>query len=200
MRGRSILVAVAAAFLLAAPASAAELEPADPPLGPPVIYEDLVGDVDGEGPDFISCGASEPWGSLVSFRFEFASEPPLSYDLETSTTDEMMVGLATTPNAVFPDGLEYILGVHGATLSTETEIGSTLYDTTQPEGDEVFWRVVDVDVDGAVLTLTVDRKLLGDPEAIYFAAAVGSEGEDGTSSHDMCPDEEDGPGEYVLVG
>jgi hypothetical protein len=202
MRGTSFLAAIAAALLLATPASAVEpeSEPTDPPLGPPVVYEDPVGDVDGEGPDFVSCGASEPWDSLVRFRFEFTSEPPLGYDVATSSTDEMWVGLATSPDIAFPEGLEYILIVHGATLATATESGSGLYDTTQPEGDEVFWGVVDAEVDGAVLTLTVDRKLVGDPETIYFAAAAGSEGEDGASSHDMCPDEEEGPGEYVLVG
>jgi len=181
-------------------ATDAEPEPTDPPLGPPVVYDDPVGDVEGEGPDFVSCAVSEPWQSLISFRFEFASEPPLGYDLETMTTDDLMVGVATEPDAVFPDGMQYILGVHGATLPEEAENGSPLYDTTQPEGDEVFWGVVDTDVDGPVLTLTIDRKLLGDPEALYFMAGAASEGQEGGDAYDACPDEDLGPGEYVLVG
>ena len=47
------------------------------------------------------------------------------------------------------------------------------------------------------MTLSVDRKLLGDPQALYFAVAVASEG---TDAYDMRPDEEEGPGEYLLAG
>lgn len=111
-----------------------------------------------------------------------------------------MVGIATKPDAVFPDELEYIIGVHGATLETEVQKGSPLFDTAQPEGMEVFWGVVDADVDGPVLTLSVDKKLLGDPEVIFFQAGAASEGQDETGGYDACPDEDEGPGVYVLYG
>ena len=183
----------------AAVAAESESEPTNPPLGPPVVYDDPAGDVTG-GPDLIACGASEPWESLVSFRLEFASEPPLSYDLETMTTDELWVAVSTKPGPLFEGDIEYALIVHGATLPQEETTGSGLYDATATDGNEVFWRVVDVEVDGSILTLTVDRKLVGDPEVLYFQTAVGSEGEDESGGYDMCPDEDEGPGEYELVG
>jgi len=192
--------ALALALATATTASEAEPEPTEPPLGPPLVYEDPRGDVAGTGPDLLACGVSEPWESLVSFTLEFASEPPLSYDLETMTTDDLWVALSTKPGPLFEGDMEYALIVHGATLPLEETTGSGLFDATASEGDEVFWRVVDVDVDGSTLTLAVDRKLVGDPDTIYFQVAVGSEGQDEASGYDMCPDEEAGPGEYVLYG
>ncbi len=196
-------VAMAAALLLAVPAVAEDelAEPTDPPLGPPAVFEDAAGDVEGGvGPDFVSCSVSEPWQSLLRFELEFTTDPPLSYDLETMTTDELWVAVATGPDPVFPDDLTYALIVHGATLPQETETGSGLFDTTATEGNEVFWGVVDVAVDGPRLALSVDRKLLGDPEALSFFAWAGSEGEDGDGGYDSCPDEDSGPGTYELVG
>lgn len=202
-RTRTIAMIVATLMLAGTAAAAAidaEPEPTDPPLGPPVVYEDPVGDVAEGTPDLVACGVSEPWESLLSFRLEFASEPPLSYDLDTWTTDELWVALLTQPDGTFADDIEYAIIVHGATLPEEEKKGSNLYDTTQPEGDEVFWGVVDADVEGPVLTLTVDRKMLGDPEVIYFHAAATSEGQEDPNGYDACPDEDAGPGEYVLVG
>ena len=186
----SRILAAAAALALASTSAVAatevEPEPTDPPIVPLAIYEDPVGDVPGgEGPDFVSCSVSEPWQSLISFTFEFAAEPPLSYDLETMTTDELWVGLMTEPVAVFPDDVTHILGVHGATLEKEAVSGATLFDATRAEGDPVFWGVVDVEVEGATLTLAVDRKLVGDPEDLYFVGAVSAEGQE---VGDFCPD------------
>jgi hypothetical protein len=187
----TIPVVIATSILVSAAAvSASEAEPTAQPLA---RYEDPVGDVpDGFGPDFVACSVSEPWQSLVGFSFEFASEPPLGYDLETMTTDELWVGVTTEPDALFPDDFEYLLIVHGATLAEEAEAGASLFDTTQAEGDEVFWGVVDVHVDGATLTLTVDRKLVGDPEELYFLGLAVAEGQDDV---DLCPDAQRGPGE-----
>ena len=76
--------------------------------------------------------------------------------------------------------------------------GATLFDATQAEGDPVFWRVVDVEVEGATLTLAVDRKLVGDPEELYFVGIVSAEGQE---VGDFCPDvQELGPGRYQLGG
>ena len=187
MRTNLSIAAVAATTLLAGTTVAGddEAEPTEPPLGPPVVYEDPAGDVPEGTPDIISCGVSEPWQSLVRFELEFASQPPLSYDLETWTTDELWVGLMTEPVAVFPDDVTHILGVHGATLEKEAVSGVTLFDATRAEGDPVFWGVVDVEVEGATLTLAVDRKLVGDPEDLYFVGAVSAEGQE---VGEFCPD------------
>jgi hypothetical protein len=202
MRHKHLPLVVAAMLLGASAAVASDSgpEPTAEPLGSPVSYEDPAGDVAEGAPDIVACGVSEPWQSLVSFTIEFASEPPLSYDMETWTTDEVWLMLFTGPEAVIPDDIEYVMGVHGATLAEEEKRGSTLFDTTRPQGDEVFWGVVDAEVEGPVLTLAVDRKLVGDPEVIYFHAAATSEGQGEANRYDACPDEEEGPGEYVLVG
>ncbi len=36
---------------------------------------------------------SEPWESLLSFEVEFATDPPIAYDLETMSTDSLGIGL-----------------------------------------------------------------------------------------------------------
>ena len=202
MRTNRLAWSVAATLLLAAPVIAAdvEAEPTEPPLGPPVVYEDPAGDVAEGVPDIISCGVSEPFESLVRFELEFTSDPPLSYDLETSTTDELWLVVTSRPDPVMPDDLEYALILHGATLPQAVESGSGLYDTTAEPGKEVFWGVVDVAVDGPKLALSVDRKLIGDPDELAFFAWSGQEGEGEAASSDSCPDEEAGAGTYTLVG
>jgi len=140
-------------------------------------YEDPVGDVTGGvGPDIVAVTISEPWESLVSFEVEFATDPSITYDLETMATDSLAIGLSSRPDARVFDEFEYMLMVHGATLPQELEIGSALYDSTQPVGDEVFWRVVDVAVDGPTVTLTFDWKLVGDPDTLAFFVAGDGRG------------------------
>jgi hypothetical protein len=198
---RTMAAAVAVGLMSASvlAATGAEPEPTDPWLVPLAIHADPVGDVQGgEGPDIVSCSIAEPWQSLVSFTFEFAADPPLSYDVETMSTDELWVGLFTDPAAVFPDDVTHLLGVHGATLGEEAVTGATLWDASQVEGDPVFWRVVDVEVEGPTLTLAVDRKLMGDPnpDELYFVGMAFA-GEVG----DFCPDvQELEPGRYQLGG
>ena len=198
MRTVQLVVVAAAMLLLVTPAVAGEedAQATEPPLGPPVVYEDPAGDTAEGAPDLISCGVSEPFDSLLRFDLEFADAPPLSYDMETMTTDELWVAVASTPEAMMPDDIEYALIVHGATLAEAADSGSGLYDATAAEGDEVFWGVVDVAVDEANLALSVDRKLLGDPDELRFFAWAGGEGEG--EAYDSCPDEEAGAGEYVL--
>jgi hypothetical protein len=160
-------------------------------------YEDPVGDVPGGvGPDIVAVTISEPWESLVSFEVEFATAPPITYDLETMTTDQLTIGLSSRPETVAFEEFEYMLMVHGATLAEEAEIGAALYDSTQPEGDEVFWRVVDVAVDGPTVTLTFDWKLVGDPDTLAFFVGASSEGQTETDVYDVCPDEDQMPGIY----
>ncbi len=197
-----ILTAAAALVLASATGVAAaevEPEPTDAPIVPLAVYEDPVGDVPGgAGPDFLSCSIAEPWQSLVSFTFEFAAEPPLSYDVETMSTDELWVGLSADPAAVFPDDITHVLVVHGATLEQEAVSGAPLFDATLTEGDPVFWGVVDVEVEGTILTLTVDRKLVGDPDDLYFVGIASTEGQEGG---DFCPDvQELERGRYQLGG
>lgn len=199
MRRTATIPVVAIALVLGCtgPILAQEEEPIPTPIGTPVTVADPVGDVPDGEPDIVAVTVSEPWQSLVSISVEFAAGSSLGYDLETMLTDELWVGLATTPEATAIEEFEYLLGVHGATLSSEVETGAALFDTTRPAGDEVLWRVVDVAVDGSAVTLFVDRKLVGDPDELYFFAAVSTDGEPG---YDICPDEDELPGEYSMSG
>ena len=89
----------------------------------------------GGTPDIVACGVSEPWESLLSFRLEFASEPPLSYDMETWTTDELWVVLSTPAGAT-------VRGRHRVRARSSTEPRSPqeedtardLFDTTAARG------------------------------------------------------------------
>ncbi len=191
------VAAIALVLMCGGPILAQEQEPIPAPIAAPVTIADPVGDAPEGGPDIVAVTVSEPWQSLVSISVEFAAEPALGYDLEKMLTDELWVGLATTPEATAIEEFEYLLGVHGATLSGEVETGATLFDTTRPAGDEVLWRVVDVEVAGPAVTLFVDRKLVGDPDELYFFAAVSTDGEPG---YDICPDEDELPGEYSMLG
>ena len=191
------VAAIALLLTCAGPILAQEEEPSPMPVGPPLTIEDPVGDVPEGEPDIVAVTVSEPWQSLVSIRVEFAAAPALGYDPETMSTDELWVGLATSPEATAIEEFEYLLAVHGATLSSEVETGAALFDTTRPVGDEVLWRVVDVEVAGPAVTLFVDRKLVGDPDQLYFFAAVSTDGEPG---YDICPDEDELPGEYSSSG
>jgi hypothetical protein len=160
-------------------------------------YEDPAGDVPGDvGPDIVAVTISEPWESLISFEVEFATDPPIGYDPETETTDALAIGLSSRPDAAMFDEFEYLLMVHGATLSGEAETGSALADASAPGNVEVYWRVVDVEVDGATVTLTFDRKLVGDPDTLAFFVAASSEGP--TDVYDVVPDEAELPGIYSL--
>jgi hypothetical protein len=199
MRRTATIPVVAIALVLGCAGSilAQEEEPIPAPVGPPLTVEDPVGDVPEGEPDIVAVTVSEPWQSLVSISVEFAAGSSLGYDLETMLTDELWVGLATTPEATAIEEFEYLLGVHGATLSSEVETGAALFDTTRPAGEEVLWRVVDVEVDGGTVTLSVDRKLVGDPDELYFFAAVSTDGEPG---YDICPEEDELPGEYSMAG
>jgi hypothetical protein len=99
---------------------------------------------------------------------------------------------------VFPDDVTHLLGVHGATLEEEAVTGAAMWDATRTEGDPVFWRVVDVEIEGATLTLAVDRKLVGDPADLYFLGMASAAGQE---VGDFCPDvEELESGRYRLGG
>lgn len=173
-----------------------------------VRYEDAVGDVpEGAGPDIVAITVDQPSASLVRFSVEFASDPPLTYDLATMTTDQLEVGLATEPDADIPGGYERAIIVHGATLPSAVETGANMYDETRMAGDEVLWGVVDVAVDGRIVTLTVERDLLGDSAQLAFFAVAMSEGPEGPAAgdapvYDVCPDEDGLPGlyTYTVVG
>lgn len=193
---------------LLVPAAAAE--PTDPPeqslepSSPVIRYEDPVGDVPaGMAPDIVAVTVSQPDASQVSFSVEFASDPPLTYDLTTMSTDQLEIGLASEVDAEVAGDYERAIIVHGANLPSAIETGANMYDETRAAGDEVVWGDVDVAVEGRTVTLTVERELLGDSGQLAFFAVAMSEGseepEPGVEPvYDICPDEEQLPGLYTF--
>ena len=165
-------------------------------------FDDPVGDQEGGvGPDIVGVTVSQPDEGSLSFSIAFAEDAPLTYDLETWSTDMLAVIMDTHSNAFveLPDGgmpAHYFIGVHGATLPDEVETGAPMWRATDGDG-ELLWNVVDVAVEGTTITLTVDLELLGDPERLYFQVGAGTEGQEETSGSDGCPDEQ--PGEIVLA-
>jgi hypothetical protein len=122
---------------------------------------------------------------LVFITVEFATAAPLGYDLETRTTDMLMVDLTGSPaGASMPR--TSVIGAHGATLERDAQTGAHLY---RVDSEELFWRVVDVEVDGPRVTLAVDRKLLGDPTELAISVGAFVEGDEGTAGGDRCPDD-----------
>jgi hypothetical protein len=166
--------------------------------------DDPVGDATGTAPDIVACTISEPDGPLVSIDVEFASEPPISTDMETYT-DVIFIDLAVDPEGDMEtleearDETDFIIGTHAVTLPEALERGGHMYPTA--EGSELYWNVVDVAVEGPTITFSVDRKLLGDPDVIsWHVLATVERGEDAEVSEesgDECPN--DSRGTYELT-
>jgi hypothetical protein len=168
--------------------------PPSPLLATPslVRYEDPVGDVaGGMGPDIVAVTVSQPDPASVSISVEFASEPPLTYDLEADPrwADVLSVAIGTGPDGVTadPDGhpvTDFDTGVHGVTLERDLEQGAVLASEAGfLEG------AVKVAVDGPTVTLTLTRESLGDPDRIMFTMLAGREMEDDEGSgEDFFPD------------
>lgn len=182
-------IAVALLTLLSLPCAASEPTATEPP---PIVggHTAHVADPSGDtyedtGPDIVSLAVTQGSDPLVFITVEFAAEPPLGYDMEARTTDMLMVDL-TGSRAGGPDPGTSVTGAHGATLASDAETGGHLY---RVDSEELFWRVVDVAVEGPRVTLAVDRKLLGDPTELAISASAFVEGDEGTAGGDRCPDE-----------
>lgn len=173
--------------------------------------EDPRGDVIGDAPDIVAVTFSQPEDEpRVSLSIEFAGDPPLETDMETYT-DVVFIYLDVDPQAVSTiqfdteDEYDYIIGTHAVQLPIFVGSGGMLYETTGL--GQVHENVVDVEVDGATVTWTVDRELIGDPDIISWAVLAGVEIEDtaetsedtAEASFDVCPDEGEPWGVYQLT-
>ncbi len=191
--------AIALALALAAGGVASATEPDE---GQHV--DDPLGDATGTAPDIVACSISEPDGPTVSISVEFASEPPITTDMETYT-DVIFVDLAVDPEGAMAtteqarEETDFIIGTHAVTLPEALERGGHMYPTA--EGSELFWHVVDVAVEGPTITFAVDRELLGDPDVISWHVLAGIERGEGEEepeeSFDDCPN--DSRGTYELT-
>lgn len=183
----TVALVAALALLGAAPASATE------------TFQDPLGEVIGTGPDIVAVTIEDSEDiPVVSISVEFAEEPPLDTDRET-WTDVIFIGLVTDPEtdadgrplnrvAIADFDADYIVGAHGMTLPDYLDSGGHL--VVYEGGDDLYWLVVDVAVDGPTVTWSLDRKLIGDPATMALQAIVGVESDDASEEeYDVFPDE-----------
>jgi hypothetical protein len=146
-------------------------------------YLDEIGDATGDAPDVVAVTIDEPEGPLLSISIELATEPPLSADEDH--TDGLWVVLDTDPEVTMPELDGFTIGTLGATLSEDLERGGHLL-----AGEDLYWHVVDVAVDGPTVTFRVDRKLLGDPVDLYFRVhSTALQNEPAGDEVDLYPEE-----------
>ena len=155
-------------------------------------YEDAVGDGLGDAPDIVAVEIDEPEGPVLRFRVLFASESPLTAD--EAHTDILWLALDTDPEVSFPELDGFSLGVVANGLSRDQEMGSHLL-----AGEDLYWHVVDVAVDGPAVVFRVDRKLLGDPTDLWLRVYSGAlHGTLYTDQVDHHPEEAERPVHYQL--
>ena len=187
MRTTSVFAATAATLLLSCPALGGGTEP----------YEDTAGDATGASPDIVSVQVDEPEGeSTVRFAVEFAQDPPLGTDMETWSDVVFLLMAAddTVDERGILAGDVYTTGTHGVTLEPMLDSGALLVTP-----DTMLWRVVDLAVDGPVLSFTLDRQLLGDPLELHWQLLVGVERDQPVGDEgDLYPDEGEPPALYRL--
>lgn len=187
-------------MMVGTPVTAQSPPPAQ--LATPVLvrYEDPIGDTkDGLGPDIVAVTLAAPDPGSLSIGIEFTTDPPLTYSMEESWTDMLMILGSTGPAGVVllpgeGQGVDadFVTGLHGATLEEEATRGAPLN-----VGEQTYPAGVAVSLEGTILTLTLTRESLGDPERIVFVVGTFREGvfeAEGTSGGDLFPDApEDGP-------
>lgn len=167
-------------------------------------HVDAADDATGMAPDILAVTIDGRTDSpLVGISVEFASEPALRTDGDT-WTDAVFIFLTSDP-ALDGDGCavglasrtdvrsDFAIGAHGVTLGTLVEEGGHL---AVGDGTDLYWLVVDVAVDGPIVTWRLDRKLLGDPDALAVQVLAGVEHEDPSADgYDSFPDD----GERLVV-
>lgn len=184
-----ISTATAAALLLAlalaCPGSAAER------------FADAVGDAVGDARDIVVVTVSEPMGPVLRFDVELGSEPPLRAD--EAGADLLWLAMDIGPEVAFPELDGYGLIALGSTLADDLEAGGHLIVGTDGDGTETWWHVVDIALDGATVSFSLDRKLLGDPDELYFRVYSGYlQGSLYTEQVDHYPAEDEPPARYLL--
>jgi len=153
-------------------------------------FDDPRGDAS-PGPDIVGVTLSST-DETMAIAVELAAAPPLGYDEEAGYTDMLLVGIHTDDDVAQED-VEFWTGVHGVDLTEAMVVAA------EPRG-----RVgtADVRVEGAEITLELERALLDDPAEVAVSVAVAREyvdaAEDGGGEPDFAPDE--GAFAYALSG
>ncbi len=145
-------------------------------------FPDPAGDVQGgAGPDITSIVVSHT-DSTVTFRFHFASAPPLGLSARKGWVDMLLLGIDVPPRSLkrTPNGwlgLDYYAGLHG-TQTTAILVKASPTRPSQPRGVVARPKVT---VDGHTLSFSLGRAKLGNPAWIEFVVAAGRETSDRAS-------------------
>ena len=130
-------------------------------------FTDPQGDARGGGPDVTAVTLSHT-DTAVTVAVEFANAPPLAFDEDGHYTDMLLIGIHTDDDLGRTD-VEFYTGAHGADLSRAPVVRAGSESRRAPAGTATLA------VNGATLSLTVERSLLDDPEEIAVAVAAGRE-------------------------
>jgi hypothetical protein len=153
-------------------------------------FRDPVGDVKGgAGPDITSIVVSHT-ASTVTFRFRFASAPPLGVSARKGWVDMLLVGIDVPPRSLKRTphgwvGLDYYAGLHG-TQTTAILVKASPTRPSQPGGVVARPKVT---VRGRTLSFSLGRAKLGNPAWVEFVVAAGREtsGEASGGGSDEAP-------------
>ena len=151
------IVAILIAALFALPATA---------LGSD-RFTDLKGDAPGSGPDVTAVTLSHT-DTALTIAVEFAKAPPLAFDEDEHYTDMLLIGIHTDDDLGRAD-VEFYTGAHGVDLTRAPVVRAGIESPRAQVGTAALA------VDGATLSLTVERSLLDDPEEVAVAVAAGRE-------------------------
>lgn len=193
--GGRLRASLAAIVLLTGCSSGASQSPSPSPVI--VRYDCAVGNQKGgTGPDIVAVRIDQPDDARVRYTVEFAAEPPLGVDATAGSTDTLMIFMGAQPDFMTTGTAVYTIGLHGGTLRDEVANGAHL-SINKSGSNDLRERAVKVTVEGAVVTMTVSRTLLGDPATLYFVLGAAREGPaDQGSGGDMCPED---VGEYSFA-
>jgi hypothetical protein len=151
------IVAILIAALFALPATA---------LGSD-RFTDPKGDAQGSGPDITAVTLSHT-DTALTIAVEFANAPPLAFDEDERYTDMLLIGIHTDDDLGRAD-VEFYTGAHGVDLTRAPVVRAGIESPRAQVGTAALA------VDGATLSLTVERSLLDDPEEIAVSVAAGRE-------------------------
>ena len=129
------------------------------------------------GPDVVAVTLSHT-GETLSIAVELASAPPLGYDAGEQYTDMLLVSIHTDDDLRRQD-VEYWTGLHGVDLTSARVVRAA------PRGEVGS---ADVTIDGATVTLALERALLDDPDEVAVSVAVARESVDEGAARDGVPD------------
>ena len=154
-------------------------------------YSDPVGDAIGAAPDIVAVTVDEPEGPVLRISVEFSEAP--SHGTGEIGSDVPWLVFDTDPDVSFPELDGYSITVLGLSRPEAPVASANLM-----VGDELYWHVVDVDAAESTIAFRVDRKLLGDPDELYFRIySAALEETLYTEQIDLYPEDGEPPAVYV---